>query len=78
MSRGIIYRWRVFFGEGTPCRDVTASTEEAAKRTAVRAERLIGNKQRRLRAGSAERLFAVGSNAPAELFPPQLPPDQPT
>lgn len=58
------YRWRVWFGDGTLPRDVTAQTEEAARRTAVRAERLVGARSRRLSAVRAERLFEVGRNAP--------------
>lgn len=64
------YRWRVSFRTpGIPSRDVIASTEEAAKRTAIYAERLTGNKVKRLRAGTAEKLFAVGYRATEAATP---------
>lgn len=59
------FRWRVTFTDGTtPPRDVIAATEEGAKQTAVYAERVTGNKSRRLKAKSAEKLFAVGWHPP--------------
>lgn len=67
------YRYRVHFTpEGTPPRDVTASSAEAARLCALRAERLTGNKTRGLRATFVNQLWAVGRNAPnpEHLFAP--------
>jgi hypothetical protein len=61
-------RWRVFFTDGTPPRDVTATSAEAAKRTALYAERVTGNRTKRLRVLSAERLWAVGWQTQRTLF----------
>src|SRR5579871_5030061 len=65
------YRYRVFFTDGTPYREVTARTDDGARRTAVYAERVTGNKNRKLRVRSVHRLFAAGYRARAELFQPE-------
>jgi hypothetical protein len=57
----IQHRYTVFFGGGkAPPRDVIASSEEAAQRTAIYAERATGNKTRRLTVRSVKRLWQVG------------------
>jgi hypothetical protein len=61
-------RWRVFFTDGTPPRDVTATSAEGAKRTALYAERVTGNRNKVLRVLSAKRLWAVGWQTQRTLF----------
>jgi hypothetical protein len=61
------FRFRVYFCDGVPPRDVTATSTEGAKRTALWAERLIGRKGR-VWVSSVERLWAVGWRAQEELF----------
>jgi hypothetical protein len=61
-------RWRVYFTDGTPARDVIATTAEGARRAAVYGERVTGNPARKLRVLRAERLFEVGWRAQPQLF----------
>lgn len=44
---------RVHFTDGTPPRRVTSQSINGAKKTAIRAERMTGNKSKQLRAGQA-------------------------
>lgn len=62
------YVYRVTFSNGTPPRHVYATSAESAGRTGLMAERVTGNKSKGLRAVSAQRLYAVGRHASAELF----------
>ncbi len=59
-------RWRVYFADGTPSREVYAKTAEGAKRTALYAEKLIGRKKR-LWVSSVEFICEVGCNAQPTL-----------
>jgi hypothetical protein len=70
-------RWRVYFAEGAQPRDVIVSSAEGAKRTALYAERVTGNRTKRLCVLSAERLWAVGWQTQRALFE-EWPTDEPT
>lgn len=60
------YRYRVFFNNGYS-RDVTARSDDGAKRTATYAEKLIDpRRSRRLKAVATERLWEVGYQAGKE------------
>lgn len=60
-------RYRCHLSDGS-VRDVTASTEESAGRTALYAERVTGNKTRRLRVVRVERLWPIGRQSQRRLF----------
>jgi hypothetical protein len=63
------YRWRVYFTDGTPPRDVIARTAKGARRTAIYAERVTGNPARKLAVLRVEQLWEVGWRAQSDLFP---------
>lgn len=62
------HRFRVYFGDGVPSRDVTARDMTGAKRTALFAERVTLNPRRRLFIVSIEDLGPVGYQAQPSLF----------